>query len=299
VRRIDVDDATLVGSLFVSTRDPCPGVIALGGSEGGCPVYLARLLAERGFACLALSYFHRPGLPRNLVEVPIEYVEAAIRWLGVRPDVRGDRVGVVGASKGAELALLCATRFPAVGAVVAYAPSSVVFAGISFGAEGRRRSSWSHHGMPVPFVPYAPRRRPALRWRGLSNVPMYRAALTDAAAVAAAAIPIEQTTAPVLLFSGGRDSMWPSSQMAEDLVARSKAVGHNDRVVHIRYEDAGHSFMPWMPDSRHERLARTMNWFRLAGTGGIFELGGRPRANRHALNDAWERAVAFLTDNLG
>ena len=128
---------------------------------------------------------------------------------------------------------------------------------------------------------------------------MYRAALRDLAAAAAAAISIEETDARVLLLSGGRDSMWPSSQMAEDLVARSKTVGHDDRVVHIRYDDAGHSFVPWMPDSRHKRLARTMNWFRLAGTGGIFELGGRPRANRHALDDAWERAVAFLTDNLG
>src|SRR5438067_1369515 len=177
MRRIDVDDGVLVGSLLVAGDDRCPGVIALGGSEGGCPIHLAQLLADEGFACLALSYFHRAGLPRNLVEVPLEYLQAAIGWLQDRDEVSGDRVGLIGASKGAELALLSATRFPAVGAVVAYAPSSVVFAGISFGGDGRRRSSWSDHGQPVPFVPYAPHSRPALHWRGFALVRMYRAAL--------------------------------------------------------------------------------------------------------------------------
>jgi dienelactone hydrolase len=245
-----------------------------------------------------LSYFHRPGLPRNLVEIPLDYIEAAVRWLQDREEVSGDRVGLIGASKGAELALLSATRFPAVGAVVAYAPSSVVFAGISFGGEGRRRSSWSHHGTPMPFVPYAPRSRPAIRWRGFALAPMYRAALDNSAPAAAAAIPIEQTHAGVLLLSGGRDSMWPSSEMADNLVARSARCGANDQVVHLRYDDAGHSFIPWMPDTRHEVLGRIANWFRLAGFGGMFELGGRRRANRRALDDAWPRAVTFLSDNL-
>src|SRR5438067_11859656 len=210
MRRIDVDDGVLVGSLLVAGDDRCPGVIALGGSEGGCPVQVGRLLAGEGFACLALSYFHRPGLPRNLVEVPLDYIETAVRWLQDREEVSGDRVGLIGASKGAELALLSAARFPAVGAVVAYAPSSVVFAGISFGGDGRRRSSWSHHGTPVPFVPYAPRSRPALHWRGFALAPMYRAALENSAAAAAAAIPIEQTHAPLRLLTGGRDRICPS-----------------------------------------------------------------------------------------
>jgi dienelactone hydrolase len=298
VRRIEVDDGTLVGSLFVSSSDPCPGVIALSGSEGGCPVHVARLLAEEGFACLALSYFHRPGLPRNLVEVPLDYLETAVRWLQDRAEVSGDRVGLLGVSKGSELALLSATRFPAVGAVVAYAPSSVVFAGISFGGDGRRRSSWSYHGTPLPFVPYDPRSRPAIRWRGFALAPMYRSALNNSDAVAAAAIPIEQTQASVLLLSGGRDSLWPSSEMADNLVARSAMSGGTDRVIHLRYDNAGHSFIPWMPDSRHKLFGRIANWLRLAGFGGMFELGGRRRGNRHALDDAWPRAVTFFADNL-
>jgi dienelactone hydrolase len=260
---------------------------------------VARLLADAGFACLALSYFNRPGLQPNLVEVPLEYIETALLWLRRRPEVASDRVGLVGASKGAELALLSATWFgSAVGAVVAYAPSSVAFAGISFRGEGRRRSSWAHNGAPLPFVPYAPRARPAIRVRGFALAPMYRAARENLDAVAAAAIPIEQADAAVLLLSGDRDSMWPSSEMAAELVTRHDMHDMKNRLVHVRYEDAGHSFIPWMPEQRSDFTGRMMNSLRLRGIGGIFELGGRPSANRHALEDAWPRAVQFLGDNL-
>jgi len=294
-----VDESGLVGSLFTADTSPRPGVVVFGGSEGGCPVHVAERLADKGFTCLALSYFNRPGLPRHLVEVPLEYVETAITWLLDQPTVAGDRVGLLGVSKGAELALLCASVFPSrVGAVVAYAPSSVVFAGISFGGDGRRRSSWTHRGVPVPFVPYAPGSRPSLSWRGLKLAPMYRAALAQTDAAAAAVIPIEQGDAPILLITGDRDSIWPSSEMADAIAVRLAGAGKADRLTHLRYPDAGHSLIPWAPDTRFATFARLADRVRLAGFGGLFELGGRPRANRHAHDDAWPQAVSCLTNAL-
>ena len=289
----------LVGSLFTADRGPRPGVVALGGSEGGCPTHIARLLATEGFSCLALSYFGAAGLPGHLVEVPIDYLETALRWFAERPEVHGDRVGLLGASKGAELALLAAALLPeTVSAVAAYAPSSVAFAGIAFRGDGRRRSSWSFRGAPVPFVPYPPRARPSLGARGLSLYPLYRAALDDTEAVAAAAIPIERAEASILLIAGGRDRMWPSSAMADMLEARLTAAGKNDQVVQLRFDDAGHSFMPWAPDGRSELVGRVFNGLRLLGVGGLFDLGGRPKANRDALREAWPEAVAFFQDKL-
>jgi dienelactone hydrolase len=248
---------------------------------------------------LALSYFGAPPLRRHLVEVPLDYVEDALRWLAAQPAVEGERLGVVGASKGAELALLTAAYVPgAVGAVVAYAPSSVSFAGIAFGGDGRHRSSWAFRGKPLPFVPYPRRVRPSLGLRGLSLAPIYRAALNNADAVAAAAIPIERAEAPIMLISGGRDRMWPSSSMAETLLARARESGAGDQVVHLRVPDAGHSFMPWAPKKLSGRAAQAIDALRLAGFGGPFDLGGRPKANRAALNEAWPRAVAFLRERL-
>ena len=296
---VDVRERGLVASFAAPNDRPFPGVLVLGGSEGGSPAHVGELLAAAGFASLALSYFHAPGVPANLVEIPVEYVHTAIQWLRDHPQVRGDRIGVVGWSKGAELALIAATRWPDwIGTVVAYAPSSVAFAGIAFRGDGRRRSSWSEDGKPLPFVPYPTRVRPSIGVRGLSLAAVYRAALENTDAVARAAIPIERADADILLISGGRDRMWPSTAMAATLIERLTEAGKRDRVEHLHFDDAGHSFMPWAPAMRSKRIARLLDQIRLMGVGGLFDLGGRPRANREALHNAWPRAVAFLTEHL-
>lgn len=299
MRREEVDARGLVGVFLTANDEPRPAVVVLGGSEGGCPVHAAGLLANEGLACLALSYFHRPGLPKDLVEVPLDYVETAMHWMLAHPRVAGDRIGLLGASKGAELALLCASMFPSeVRAVVAYAPSSVVFAGISFRRDGRRRSSWTYRGTPIPFVPYAPGARPSLSWRGLKLAPMYCAALADVQATSSGAIPIERSDADILLISGDRDSMWPSSAMAQSLTTRLSNAGKADRLTHLRYPDAGHSLIPWSTETRSKTFALLADRLRLAGFGGLFDLGGRPRANRQAHDDAWPQVVTFLTNSL-
>jgi dienelactone hydrolase len=294
MRQVEVRSRGLVGWFFTPDDGRHPGVLALSGSDGGCPLQIGRLLADEGFACLALQYFKADGLPKHLVEIPLEYTETALGWLSEQSEVNDSRLGVVGPSKGAELALLTAAYFPdAVGAVVAYAPSSVAFAGIG-GTEGRRRSSWTYRGAPVPFVPYPVKMRPALGLRGVSFTPVYRAALENSAAVEAAGIPIEHTDVPILLISGDRDRMWPSSTMAEQLVARLASAGKSDQISHLRFRDAGHSFMPWRPGIGSERIARMVDGVRLTGIGGFIDLGGRPKANRAALHQAWPQVLSFL-----
>src|SRR5688572_17542289 len=86
---------------------PFVGVLALGGSEGGVPEYLLRLLVPEGFACLALAYFNTEATQPALVEVPLERIEQGLDWLRSRAEVetRQGRVPLIGVSKGAELAL--------------------------------------------------------------------------------------------------------------------------------------------------------------------------------------------------
>src|SRR6185295_18206336 len=119
-----LDDAELDGVFQCAIGDePVPGVLALAGSDGGIPTYFQRLLASERCACLALAYHATPKTQPALIEVPLERLERAPRWLREHPRVatRDGRVGVIGVSKGAELALLLATTFPdLVGPVVAY-----------------------------------------------------------------------------------------------------------------------------------------------------------------------------------
>jgi pimeloyl-ACP methyl ester carboxylesterase len=101
-----------------------------GGSEGGQsgPVIVgAALLAAHGYPALSLAYFHEPGLPDSLTNIPLEYFARALRLLRSQPGVDLDHVLVQEASRGGEAALLLGATFPdLVNGVVAGAPGSRV-----------------------------------------------------------------------------------------------------------------------------------------------------------------------------
>jgi dienelactone hydrolase len=245
-----VRDGDLVGTFArPEGKGPYAGVLALGGSDGGIPEYLLRLLVPEGFACLALAYFSTPDTQRALVEVPLERVQHGLRWLLAQPTVaaRDGRVAVVGASKGAELALLVAATFPdLVGPVVAYTPSAVVWAGVDLSlSSGAAQSSWSVGGRPLPFVPYPTGVAPSIGARGMSLRPIYDKGLDDAAAVRRAAIPIERATGPVLLISGDDDGVWPATRMCTLLTDRMRDAGRSAAIRHLRFAQAGHALFPY------------------------------------------------------
>ena len=145
---IKVRDDGIVGNFGTpDSGGPFPGVLALGGSDGGTPDYFLNLLVPEGFACLALQYWGTSETQLTFSEIPLERVEQGLRWLTRHEGVNapGGRVGIVGASRGAELALLIAATFPdLVGPVVAYTPSGVVWMGFDFTLPpGTTRSSWT------------------------------------------------------------------------------------------------------------------------------------------------------------
>lgn len=69
-------------------------------------------------------------------------------WLGEQEGVAGDRTGIVGASRGGELALLAASLFPEVKAVVGYTPSGIIWEGI--GDDGA--PAWTYRGEAFPYL---------------------------------------------------------------------------------------------------------------------------------------------------
>lgn len=251
VARIEVREPDVVGELWVpESPGPHPGVVALSGSGGGIPAWWGSLLAPRGIAVLAAAYFGVEPLPAVLCEAPLETVVSAAAWLQGRPEVRAGPVGLVGGSKGAELALLAASMLPdAFGPVAAIAPQSVAWfgydptgtvAGLSL------RSSWSLDGVPVPFVPAVPGVTMERTGLGLRSIGVYLAALEQADAVKAAAIPVERARGPLLLLSGGQDAACPSSAMAEMICERMAAHGRRQDVQHLHFPECGHVVVrPW------------------------------------------------------
>ena len=193
---------------------------------------------------------------------------------------REDRIAVLGGSKGGELSLLAAATFPdLVGPVVAYTPSSVVWAGIDFSQpRGSTRSSWSLAGEPLPCVPYPASVGPSSSERGLSVLPIYDQGLENAAAVAQAAIQIERATGPVLVISGGDDRMWPAERMCVMVVDRARRAGRETLVRHLNFPEAGHVLTPY--EAPAPSAAMPMQ----------FDLGGSPASARSTHAVAWPRS---------
>lgn len=290
----------LVGRLYIPPgTERRPVVIVLGGSGGGYDLDKAALLSRHGFATLALAYFGVPPLPQWLHRVPLEYFERAIAWLCAQKEVDAGRVGVLGVSRGAELALLAASRFPQIRAVAAYAPSAVAWS-----SGGRDKSTgetipcWTWNGEAIPFAPLPLRKfivrsaipvgllRRAVKFRNL-----FRSALRNREAVVQAMIPAEKVRGPILLISGGDDGVWPAAAMAEMIVARLRACGFSYAVEHVNYPLAGHSLRyPFMPT--------TVRMSRSRGLKFPISFGGTAEADAHAQEDAWRRAVAFFAENL-
>lgn len=294
-----------VGRLYLpedsAGRPPLPVVVVLGGSGGGFDLDKAALLARHGFATLALAYFGVPPLPTWLHRIPLEYFEAAFAWLASQPEIDTQRMGVLGVSRGAELALLLGSRLPQIRTVVGYAPSCVAWAASGRDKEtGELIPSWMHGDKPVPFLPLPLREfilRSALPVALLKRPVMFRnlfrTGLRNSKAIAAAEIPVERIRGPILLVSGGDDHLWPAGEMSEAIVGRLKARGFNHRVERLHYPKAGHMLRyPYLPttarDSRNPHLRNAR-----------YSFGGTPSADAEAQADSWRRAIEFLRSSLG
>jgi dienelactone hydrolase len=126
VQRVAVHEGDLRGVLVLTaTKERRPGVLVVGGSDGGVPLRSAAWLASRGYAALALAYFRYEDLPAKLEVIPLEYFEHALIWMTQRPEILGNRLAVMGTSRGGELALQLGSMFPRIGAVRAYVPANV------------------------------------------------------------------------------------------------------------------------------------------------------------------------------
>ena len=259
---------------------PHPAILLLGGSEGGLGAAAdgqARLLAKEGFAVLVLAYYRLPGQPQRFELIPLETFTRALDWLKAQNGVDRARLAVMGTSKGAEAALLVASRRADITAVVAAVPSQVAWQGFDWSFAPVTTSSWSEGGKPVPYLPIT-----TVGWNG----DIYGPALDEAAKHPEAAIPVERIAGPVLLLCGEEDKLWPSCPMARAVKARRDATGGALATTLLAYADAGHFGVgPQLPAGKDVPAMITM-------------FGGSEEGNVAARADGWPRTIAFLKQAL-
>ena len=202
-----------------------PLIVVFGGGEGGNAWTRGRWKVTRdkfiddGYAMLAVSYFGLPGTPDKLDRIALEGVHAAIQQAVTNnPAIEGRCVALIGVSKGAELALLLASRYSDIKSVVAIVPANAVYVAIT---DALTTSSFSHNGQSLPFVPFPWRATLPLITGDKRKV--FDIMAEDVAAVAAAKIKVEKINGPIFLMSATNDEWWASKEMSDDMMARLKA----------------------------------------------------------------------------
>ncbi len=259
----EVRENGLVGILYQPPgAGPFPGVIVLGGSEGGLVITPdAILLASHGYAALALAYFDPSQssqfapLPAMMTLLPLEYFGKAIQWLQSQPGIDPQRIGMIGWSMGGQAALLVGGVYPQVKTVIAISAPIFVYGVGKNSTEFVSR--WTYQGQPVPFLTsnYSEFKydHPYLEAVSSGKDPLpllqdIKAGMEADPELAKATIPVEKIEGSILLITGTYDSVIPSTLYAEIAIDQLKAHKFGYPYQHIINPGAGHSInFPFLP----------------------------------------------------
>ncbi len=220
--------------LYAREGAPRPLLVGLGGSEGGnawtrgmWKTQRERFL-DQGYAMLAVGYFGTPNSPENLDRISVDAIHAAILEAAKDPRVDGRCIGVIGGSRGGELALLLASHYPDINAVVAISAGSAVFPALT---DAMTTPGFSLHGKPLPFVPMPWSATPNLLVHDLRGA--FDKMVSNTAAMDASAIRVERINGPVFFASGSQDEFWPSREMSDAMMARLRQHGFRHPAEHL------------------------------------------------------------------
>ncbi len=270
VMRQRIATSRVYGESFIPRNGTSlPAVVVLGGSEGGYPIDIPAMLASHRIAALSSAYFGEPGLPQDLVEVPIERVRDAVHYLAALSRVNPRRIAVLGVSRGGELAFVAAAHFPEIRAAAGIVPSPIVEAGLRFGKSPVNESAWTLQGKPLPFASYA------------QIMEFIRSG--NAASVPNAVIDFQRINGPVAIIAGADDRLGLSGLLFRRTL----------NLLHLRagdlfedYRGAGHLIeIPYTPTANRETLKTPY---------GMLQFGGNPDAYAAADAQSWPLLVHFL-----
>lgn len=262
---LPADYGKVATEVFLGEGTGQPLLVGLGGAEGGNAWASDRWEAKRnafvsdGYAFLALGYFGAPGTPEKLDRISLDAVHEAIVTAAQHPQVEGRCIALIGGSRGAELALALASRYPDIKAVVAMVPGNAVFVGDTPSME---TSAFTYHDTPLPYVPLPWSAVPDMLRHDLRSA--FEKMLRDSKAVQAASIAVEQINGPVYLMSADADEMWPSTPMSDAMMERLQANGFAYHYAHDVFE-GGHA----APLKHFDRVHAFLDeYFRTDRTGG-------------------------------
>ncbi|KAH0620664.1 hypothetical protein JD844_021335 [Phrynosoma platyrhinos] len=275
--RIPLREGAVRATLFLPPGDgPFPGIIDISGTGGGLPEYRACLMANYGFAVLALAYYSYEDLPKQMKEFHLEYFEEAVNYMLKHPKVKGPGIGLLGHSKGGDLCISMASFLKGITATVTV-NGSIANVGATL----------HYKDITIPPLGF-----------DLKRIKMDKNGLADIVDVLdnplegqgrQSLIPLEKAEGHFLFIVGKDDHNWKSEFFANEASKILQAHGKEKPEI-ICYPGAGHyiepPYMPMCPASMHLLVGQPAIW------------GGEPRAHAAAQVDAWKQIQVFFHKHL-
>lgn len=239
------------------------------------------------------------GLPKDLVSIPVDYVEKAVHWLKEKKGIR--RIAMTGASTGAGYTLLAASLIPEISCAIPVVPYDYVSEGTKQTMKGYvelHKSQYTWHGTEVPYTPirildekgmlwwlYAARKAPGY---GLARFMRYGYDLTRDWLNPEARIRVEDMKADVLLLAVRDDDCWPSDEAVPRMVEALKNAGYPHRAEFHIYEKGSHALTDGLD---------SMNGFAKWALKHMITAEKKyPRECEEARQDSFRRILAFLEE---
>lgn len=248
MERCTLNEHGFTGVYFPGTHSPDTAIIAVGGAscDEKTSISMSRYLRNAGYNVLVLGFYLWEGLPKELVSIPVDYVEKAVKWLKQEKEI--GNIAMTGASTGAGYTLLSASLIPDIGCVIPVVPFDHVMEGTTNRFKRLHRSVYTWHGEDIPYSPWTliDQGMPGIiagtvkeKKYGLKR--MYRYGYDHNPVTAESRIKVENMHADVLFIAVKDDDAWPSDVAVPRMVQVLKNTKYPYRIESHIYEKASHA----------------------------------------------------------
>jgi len=238
---------------FPGTISPEKAVISVGGAscDEKLSISMYGFLRKAGYNVLVLGFYIWKGLPKDLVQIPVDYVEKAVKWLKEEKNIKG--IAMTGISTGAGYTLLAASLIPDIGCVIPivpydYVPAGTVKKGLSYKEAHKSQYTW--HGEDLPYTPIDFLDEKGMWWwlntarktpgYGLRRFMRFGYDEMEKKQLPEARIKVENMHADVLFLAVKDDDAWPSDVAVPRMLKVLKEANYPYRVESHIYEKASH-----------------------------------------------------------